>query len=149
MLAMWGSGGARPRFLGVLMRFSGGRAALQHCPVVDCSRALFWAGVSVKICWGVFPPGWLGRALMVKAAVACDHSSGLVAVKCWMFLAAIFGNLLIVGASTGVGFGLHSTAYLDAPEVNLLLFCFTINLMHRGKKTFLDSMGFWYFEVGF
>jgi hypothetical protein len=34
---------------------------------------------------------------MVKAAVARDHSRGLVAVKCGMFLAAIFANFVDYG----------------------------------------------------
>jgi len=98
---------------------------------------------------GSFPPR-LVKACFDGESGGCPRSFlGFGYGEMWNVLAAIFGNLLIIGASTGVGFGLHSTAYLDAPGVNLLLFCFTINLMHRGKKTFLDSMGFWYFEVGF
>ena len=98
---------------------------------------------------GGFPPR-LVRACFDGESGGCPRSFlGFGYGEMWNVLAAIFGNLLIIGASTGVGFGLHSTAYLDAPGVNLLLFCFTINLMHRGKKHSSILWGFGILKWGF
>jgi len=109
--------------------------------VLLSSIARWW--IALELCWGGgfgenllggFPPR-LVRACFDGESGGCPRSFlGFGYGEMWNVLAAIFGNLLIIGASTGVGFGLHNTAYLDAPGVNPLLFCSTSNLMHRGEK---------------